>query len=164
MWLWCVQQLTRERTGRMFSFANDQFVTPWIVVSDGQGKALNSIVFQFTHADGAIVGMKWELDYNDGEHHGIILPNLIVVYSWEERASTTVTFAVNTVFLVATIFTLATFSYIIAMDDHSVRYDIAMRKKYNIPLTADQMPKQQATTRPIEVVQPSSASMDMKQN
>ena len=46
----------------MFSFANDQFITPWFTISDGQGRVLNSIVFTFTYAGSKVVGLKWRLD------------------------------------------------------------------------------------------------------
>lgn len=46
----------------MFSFANDQYSTPWITVSDGRGKVLNAVVFTFTYAGDRVVGMRWRAD------------------------------------------------------------------------------------------------------
>jgi len=46
----------------MFSFANDQFTTPWLTISDGHGRVLNSVVFTFTYAGDKVVGLRWRLD------------------------------------------------------------------------------------------------------
>jgi len=46
----------------MFSFANDQFTTPWLTISDGHGRVLNSVLFTFTYAGDKVVGLRWRLD------------------------------------------------------------------------------------------------------
>ena len=55
----------------MFSFANDQFSTPWLTISDGHGRVLNGVVFTFTYAGDKVVGLRWHLDCTPNRAHPI---------------------------------------------------------------------------------------------
>jgi len=68
-----------------FSFADNNFITPWMTVWDGeQRRLLNSIEFIFIYSGNEIKEVKYDVDYNDGEHEGNILDHIYISYVWEE--------------------------------------------------------------------------------
>jgi hypothetical protein len=139
----------------MFSFANDQYSTPWITVSDGHGKVLNAIVFTFTYAGDRVVGMRWRADCawrretgardvgrggqlkwkeagggatdNDaGGHQGKVLPSLTLVYAWDEQRALDATLAVNALFLAAMLVAGGLVAYMLTVGDRTQEYLVAM--------------------------------------
>jgi len=63
---------------------------------------------------------------NDGDHHGKVLPKLIVVYAWEEQRALDATIAVNGLFLASILVSAGLVAYMMTKGDQTQAYLHAM--------------------------------------
>jgi hypothetical protein len=70
-----------------FSFDHDRFLTPWITVTDGRGSYLHYVEFDFFYSGDTVHQLKWKLDYQGAELHGVKPEFIFIRYHWHQQSS-----------------------------------------------------------------------------
>lgn len=77
------------------SFADDQFLTSWITLTDGRGHYLNFIKIIFLYSGNIVTGIRWEPQYHAQFHDGSRPEHIYIRYAWDHVHETDVAAGLN---------------------------------------------------------------------